>query len=398
MAVELYPHQEKAVKELKNGSILWGGVGTGKTMTALAYYVANEAPRDIYVITTAKKRNDLDWQREATYFGILLGEKSGPNGALHVDSWNNIKKYLDVEGAFFIFDEQHASGSGAWAKTFVKLAKKNRWILLSGTPGDEWLHYAPIFIANGYYRNISDFKDQHCVYSYFGGYPQLKRYIGERKLARLREAVRVEMDFVAHTKRHISYVKTAYDEETYKLIMRTRRDPETDEPYINASGFVQGLRKASSTHPERIAEVERIALEKKRVIIFYAFNYEREILREWSSSLGSGWELGEYNGERHDDIPEGDRWVYLVQYNLSEAWNCTTTDSMIFYSPTGSYRMFEQCMGRIDRMNTPYTDLYYYVLLSDSPVDRRTRKALERREEFNYAPMKKWFKDHMKEV
>lgn len=395
VAVKLYPHQEKAVRELRNGSILWGGVGTGKTMTALAYYAEHEAPRDIYVITTAKKRDDLDWQREASYFGILLGEKSGPNGALNVDSWNNIKKYLDVESAFFIFDEQHASGSGTWAKTFVKLAKKNRWILLSGTPGDEWLHYAPIFIANGHYKNLTQFKDEHCVYSYFGGYPQLKRYIGERKLARLREKVRVEMDFVAHTIRHISYVKTAYDEEVYKLIMKTRRDPETDEPYINASGFVQGLRKASSTHPERIDEVDRIAKEKKRVIIFYAFNYERDILREWSSGLGKGWKVGEYNGERHDEIPEGDHWVYLVQYNLSEAWNCTKTDSMIFYSPTGSYRMFEQCMGRIDRMNTKYTNLYYYVLLSDSPVDRRTRKALERREEFNYAPMKKWFKDHM---
>lgn len=393
MAVTLYPHQKKAVEEMVDGCILWGGVGTGKTMTALAYYVKNEKPRPIYVITTAKKRNDLDWQREASLFGITK-EAQGPYGALVVDSWNNIKKYKDVKDAFFIFDEQHASGSGVWSKTFITLAKKNRWVLLSGTPGDEWLHYAPIFIAHGYYRNMTEFKDAHCVYSYFGGYPQLKRYIGERKLARLREDIRIEMQFHRHTIRKIEFVETAYDVETYNRIMKTRRDPETDEPYLNASAFVQGLRRASSTHPERVKEVDRIARERKRVIIFYDFNYERELLREWYEGLGDGWNVGEYNGERHDGIPEGEQWVYLVQYHLSEAWNCITTDSMIFFSPTGSYRRFEQCLGRIDRMNTRYTNLYYYVLLSASPVDKRTKKALEQSKDFNYAPMKKWFKDH----
>ena len=365
-------------------------------MTALAYYVKHEKPRPIYVITTAKKRNDLDWQKEASYFGIQK-EAIGPYGALTVDSWNNIKKYEGVEDAFFIFDEQHASGSGVWSKVFIKLAKKNRWLLLSGTPGDEWLHYAPVFIAHGYYRNLTEFKEAHCVYSHFGGYPQLKRYIGERKLARLRDSVRVEMEFIRHTRRHISFIETAYDVETYNLIMKTRRDPETGEPYENASSFVQALRRASSTHTERVREVDRLVRERKRAIIFYDFNYEREMLREWYETVGSDWNIGEYNGERHDEIPEGDQWVYLVQYNLSEAWNCTTTDSMIFFSPTGSYRRFEQCIGRIDRMNTPYTDLYYYVLLSASPVDKRTKKALENRKDFNYAPMKKWFKDHMEE-
>ena len=395
MAVTLHPHQTDAVARMHNGCILWGGVGTGKTITSLQYYMEKEAPRDIYVITTAKKRDELDWEKEASLFGISPKVKHPGRGFLHVDSWQNIKKYVDMEDVFFIFDEQHASGGGVWAKSFIKIAKKNNWVLLSATPGDTWLDYIPVFIAHGFFKNVTQFKEEHTVYSHFGGYPQLRKYLNEAKLLRLRDQIRVEMTVERHTVRHIVERGVEYDRDKFKQIIRTRQDPETGEPYINAAALVHGLRKVGNEDESRIDAIDHLfqVEHKPRAIIFYNFDYELEMLREWGASI-EGLQVSEWNGKKHDPVPTTGRWVYLVQYNGAEAWNCISTDTIIFYSLTYSHKLFEQAQGRIDRMNTPYRDLYYYVLMNNSPIDLKIWKTIREKKDFNERTLHKWLQGY----
>ena len=166
MAIELRDYQLDAVHRMKNGCILCGGVGSGKSRTSLAYYFTQEGgciqpyspmkkPRDLYIITTARKRDDLEWDEELVPF--LLSTKPENNSLYKnkviIDSWNNIGKYTDVKGAFFIFDEQRVVGSGAWVKSFLKIARWNKWILLTATPGDTYSDYLPVFLANGFFKN-----------------------------------------------------------------------------------------------------------------------------------------------------------------------------------------------------------------------------------------------------
>lgn len=391
MSIKLHAHQLDAIERMHNGCILWGGVGTGKTVTSLQYYMENEAPKDIYVITTAKKRDSLDWQKEATWFGIDTKERFPGRGTITIDSWHNVKKYVTIKDAFFIFDEQHASGSGAWAGSFIKISRNNSWIILSGTPGDTWLDYVPVFIARGYFKNRTEFKERHTIYSHYGGYPKLERYLRQAHLQKLRDSILVEMPMERHTKRYTVTHHTSYDSKAYKDVTKTRQNPETGEPFLNASAFVQYLRYILNKDESRIEVVDKIVREKKRVIIFYNFNYELEILREWGAKV-DGLQVREWNGQKHDDIPTEGDWVYLVQYNGAEAWNCTTTDTMIFYSLTYSYKMYEQAMGRIDRMNTPYTDLYYHVLMSKGVLDKRIWMALQGKKDFNESSIRTWFK------
>jgi hypothetical protein len=378
VGVTLKPHQEQAIDKLDNGKILCGGVGTGKTITALAYYMSREAPKDIIVITTAKKRDELDWEEEAAKFGI--GRKHSVAGKLTVDSWNNIGKYTHVHGAFFVFDEQRLVGTGAWVKAFLHIAKSNRWIMLSATPGDTWLDFAPVFIANGYFRNITDFKRQHVVYSSYSRYPKVERYLSTGKLVRLRHSLLVQMPYVRHTTRHTHIINVDYDEYTSELAAKRRFNPFTNKPMKDAGELARVLRMISNSSLDRLNTIHRLMAKHPRLIVFYSFDYELEILRTLKSSVA----LAEWNGHKHQTIPETDRWVYLVQYQSgSEGWNCTTTDAMAFYSLTYSYKQWHQAHGRIDRMNTPYNDLHYYVLRSDSAIDHAVWRALKGKKNFN---------------
>lgn len=379
MAVELYPHQEEAIQKLRDGNILCGGVGTGKSLTALGYYIKAHPKKDVYIITTAKKRDSLDWVKEAAKYGIGQRKDATKYGVLTVDSWNNISKYTDVVDAFFIFDEQRLVGSGAWTKSFLSISKRNTWILLSATPGDTWIDYIPVFVANGFYRNRTEFKRQHCVYSYYGRYPKLERYLGVGKLEGLRKRILVDMPYVRHTQRHQHKEFMEFDRSLERKTIKNRWNYFDNEPIVDIAELFYLRRKISNINPSRMKRLCEIIEEKKRVIVFYNFDYELELLRE----LKDITTVAEWNGHKHEEIPNTKSWVYLVQYIAgAEGWNCVSTDTIVFYSLTYSYKNFEQAMGRIDRLNTPFSNLHYHVFLSRSGLDLAIFKALDSKRAF----------------
>ena len=231
----LYNYQMDAVNKMRNGCILNGGVGSGKSRTGLYYYFKEQGgsidpdyvpmkprPKDLYIITTARKRDTLEWEGELAPF--LLSTYPNQNqfygNKVIVDSWNNIGKYSDIKGAFFIFDEQRVVGSGAWVKSFLKITKVNEWILLSATPGDTWMDYIPVFIANGFYKNKTEFCREHVVYSRFSKYPKVDRYLNTGRLIRLRNNILVDMDFTRQTIPHHIDIYSLYDPNKYKEAIR----------------------------------------------------------------------------------------------------------------------------------------------------------------------------------
>ena len=372
---KLLPHQELALKKLHSGAILAGKVGSGKTFTSLAFYKENYIDLPLIVITTAKNRDSHNWEKEAEIIGLKKPT---------VDSWNNIKKYAN-QHAFFIFDEQHASGSGKWAKTFISIAKKNKWIILSATPGDKWIDFATVFIANGLVKNITEFNQTYVNYNRYVDFPQIIGYRNVHDLEAMRHAVVVTMPDKRKTVRRKHIIKTEYDRFLYDRVVKTRFNPFTNMPIKNKSEYTQVLRKIVATSPARILEFYDRMTTMDRVIVFYNYNYELDIILQELDEMGYPGQIAIYNGKRHDPTPiEHDgKWVYIVQYNAAEAWNNVATDTMLFYSPNYSYKVMEQCEGRIDRINTSFTDLHYYTLLSDSPVDKAVQLAIKEKRIFN---------------
>ena len=382
MSVPLYDYQQDAVDRLRNGSILCGGVGSGKSRTSLAYYYKVARTKDLYIITTARKRDTKEWEDEVKPFDLKR--------KVTIDSWNNIGKYKDTVGAFFIFDEQRVVGYGAWVKSFLKITRVNEWILLSATPGDTWQDYIPVFIANGFYRNKTEFAREHIIYSRFSKYPKIDRYVNEGKLLRLRRQILVTMDFKRKTVSHHEDVYVSYDIPLYKDVTRSRWDPYKNEPIPDASGLCYVWRKIVNTSEARQVALLEIFEKHPKLIVFYNFNYELDILKEMFGAY-AGVQVAEWNGHKHESIPIGPSWVYLVQYTAgAEGWNCITTDTIVFYSQNYSYKIRQQAAGRIDRLNTPYTDLYYYHLKSRSGIDLAISKALKEKKKFNESKYVKW--------
>lgn len=395
--INLYDFQLEAVKKMHNGCILCGDVGSGKSRTSLAYYCMQQnrsgntivyekirqTVEDLYIITTARKRDTFEWDSELANFRMSTNPANDAfKHSVVIDSWNNIHKYKDVKGAFFIFDEQRVVGRGEWVKSFLKITKVNHWILLSATPGDKWEDYIPVFVANGFYKNRTQFYDEHVIWDPRVSFPKIRGYFNTNRLIRLRDQVLVQMDDQRTTIPHHEDVFVSYDISAYRELTRTRWNPWLEKPIETASELCYAWRKIVNSDDSRQIAVLEILEDHPKAIIFYNFDYELEILREIGYEEGT--EIAEWNGHKHDALPTGSKWVYLVQYTAGcEGWNCVTTDTIIFFSQNYSYKVQHQAEGRINRLNTPYQDLYYYHLRSRSGIDLAIHRALMDKKTFN---------------
>ena len=392
MPNNLFEHQRLAVEKLKTGSILVGGVGSGKSRTALAYFITKECGgklgdiklkhrKDLYIITTARKRDTLEWERECALF-LITNKPDIGIATVKVDSWNNIGKYTNIENAFFIFDEQRVVGYGAWTKSFLKITKTNNWILLSATPGDTWMDYLPVFIANGFYKNKTEFTRRHVVYSRFCKFPKVDKYVDCGRLIKFRREITVDMFFERHTVAHNKTITVGHNKVLVDQVMKDRWDPFKNEPVTDAGNLCYLLRKIVNSDTRRLDAICELTKEHPKIIIFYNFNYELEMLRD----LGRDLEIrtAEWNGHKHEPIPNTDKWLYFVQYTAgAEGWNCIETNVIVFFSQNYSYKIMTQAAGRIDRLNTPYKDLYYYHLRSNAKIDLAIKRALSNKRDFN---------------
>ena len=397
--MKLRDYQLEAISNMKTGCILNGGVGSGKSLTSLSYYYLQNGgsetfltggkykrmkkPKDLYIITTARKRDTMEWEGELAPFLLSVNsDTSDYKNKVIVDSWNNIKKYKEVKGSFFIFDEQRVVGSGEWVKSFLKIAKSNDWILLSATPGDTWSDYIPVFIANGFYKNKTEFLREHAVFARFSKFPKVEKWIGTGKLNRYRRSILVDMNFKRKTVQHHEDIYVDYDKVTYKDVMKRRWDIWKDEPITNAGGLCYALRRIVNSDQSRALKLLEIFEDHPKMIVFYNFDYELDILK--NLYYGENVTVAEWNGHKHEPTPRKGKWVYLVQYTAgAEGWNCITTDTIVFYSQNYSYKIMHQSAGRIDRMNTPFTDLYYYHLKTKSSIDIAIARALHDKKKFN---------------
>jgi superfamily II DNA or RNA helicase len=190
------------------------------------------------------------------------------------------------------------------------------------------------------------------------------------------------MHYEKKTVSHHEWVNVGYDKEEFNTVLIKRWNPFEKKPIKEVGELCYLMRKVVNSDPRRIHTVMELLDIHPKVIVFYNFDYELYLL------LNLGYELGiptaQWNGHKHEQIPDTEQWMYLVQYTAgAEGWNCIETNVVIFYSQNYSYKIMTQAAGRIDRLNTLFTDLYYYHLLSTSYIDLSIKKAYDNKRDFN---------------
>ena len=190
------------------------------------------------------------------------------------------------------------------------------------------------------------------------------------------------MHFERKTKRHRQFIPSNYDTNLYEKVMRDRWNVFEDKPIENGSEFLQLLRKIVAMDEDRIFNAKFLMDIHDRLIIFYNYNYERDVLIQIAKDLGK--QYWEWNGHAHQEVPNKEKWLYIVQYTAgAEGWNCISTNVILFYSMNYSFKIVEQAEGRIDRLNTSYNDLEYYFLTSESQIEKDIFKAVQTKQKFN---------------
>lgn len=408
---KIKPYQQDAVDRMHNGCLLNTGTGSGKSFMSILYYWTKvcdgvytddefkpmKNPRPLLIITTPKKRDEKEWDKDLAPF--LLSSDDNLNSwsdvaKVTIDSWNNIKKYVNYIGHFVIFDENCLASWGTWTKSFLKIAKKNRWILLTATSGDSWTDWLPVFIANGYFKNKTEFRNNHVEYNPYTRYPSIKAYHNVGKLIKYRNEIVVKVK-VPHDAIQIHKdILCEYDSDAEKMCLRKRWNPFEDRPLRDATEMAVVMRRIAFSDVSRIETVYKLHTEKHpRIIIFYDYNFELDALIEMCEEYGFNY--AQWNGHKHESIPDTNHWLYLVQYTAgNSAWNCTTCSTMIFFNNNYSYKKMTQAAGRIDRMNTPFKELYYYHLTSNSFIDKRIKSSLKQKKDFNeMREFRRYFKE-----
>jgi len=175
----------------------------------------------------------------------------------------------------------------------------------------------------------------------------------------------------------VPFNKMMFDE-----VLKKRWNVFENKPIKNISELCYLLRKVVNSDKGRLPFLKKIMNNHPKVIIFYNFNYELEMLRDLGKELQI--QTAEWNGHKHELVPKTDAWLYLVQYTSgAEGWNCVETNCIIFYSQNYSYKIMVQAAGRINRLNTPFKELYYYHIRTKSSIDMAIAKALKEKRNFN---------------
>jgi hypothetical protein len=190
------------------------------------------------------------------------------------------------------------------------------------------------------------------------------------------------MPYEKETVRHSVNIWVEHDPELMKRVEKDLWHPFENRPIRDVAEKFYVMRAVVNSDLSRLAKLRKLLKEHPRLIVFYNFNYELAVLR----SLKEEMTYAEWNGHKHEDLPSGDKWVYAVQYTAgAEGWNCIETNAILFWSLTYSYKLWEQAHGRIDRLNTPFTDLYYYTFRSRAQIDWAIWRSLKSKKSFQNA-------------
>lgn len=393
----LYKLQEKILNKSKENYLFHLGTGTGKTIIALHHYIKYSYPLDLIIIAPAVKVKEGGWDREIKFVFNELGLEMPK---YEVVSYSKLKKYVAKKG-HYIFDECHyiKNSTSLRGKISKELVKKYAtcFSLLSATPASKWEEWCNYFILWGICKNKTEFYKRYVVmgrqrygsieFNTVVGYQNtelLKEHIKRRTSKKYTVNDMVEMPDLIE-----QYIEFKCSSE-YKKI-KNDRIMESNGSIIKLdtiSKLYSTLRQQANI-TDKLEYLEYIinSNEEDNVLIFYNFNYEKDMIINYLKSKKIKVDYIINGVTKNYPIKENfeliNNTVTLVQIQAGGTGiELTYINKVVYFSPTYSYQDYIQSIGRAYRNGQENKVLVYKFKVLNS-IETDIWECLERKEDFN---------------
>lgn len=418
--MNLYQFQKDYLRNLPGKFIFAADTGTGKSYMALEHFrhiVHTRVP--LLILGPAAKMRTGDWQRaveevwpdpderpDVSYYSYEKFTRN-PTTKEYAKNGNRgvWREWAALPMASFavICDEAHrmANPTSGTGKAMFEVSKRAGFFIgLTATPlPNGWISAANYFKVFGFTRNITEFKKRYCEIQTFKGFPEITGYYHEEELKSqwnlisrpLRKEDAIDLPAIVSVPVRVP-TPPAYTEVTKSHMFG-------DKVLDNPSAYLHALRQSTleSKLPWLDQFVEGVS---SNIVIFYNYVSEREAVLAMLKKNHKERQVFRVDGEVHGLPQRGDwdtlkRTITLAQYQSgSTGVEMTYADTIVFLSPTYSYTLYHQSVGRIERIGQE-AKMTLYKVCAPATVERDIWLAIKRKTNFSE---EMWIKENLPKI
>lgn len=440
--MKLYDHQIKALENTKdqNRVAYYHDMGLGKTFTGAEKMIQLSAPVNLIVCQKSKVQDWIDhfdkyyatdersaFQKDLIFdltnkkaFQVFISEAQQATednwiqdeltgeyyrqenlypfnvvGVINYDLIWRRKELLQLQNFTLMLDESSLIQNPTSERTkFIMKMKPENVILLSGTPvGGKYENLLTQIHLLGWKISKEVFWNQYVEWEWqeLDGFWQ-KKILGYKNVDRLKNKLRIHgCDFLKTEevldlpKQNDIQIKINSTAE-YKKFHKNSYACIEGEELIGDTTLTKMLRErqlCSWYNKEKLqAFQDLLESTEDRVIIFYNFEHENEVLKEIAENLQRS--VSVVNGQIKDleAYEEKSDSVTLIQYQAGAmGLNLQKANKIIYFTPPLGSELFEQSKKRIHRIGQDRPCFYYYLICKNS-IEEKIYQVLEMRKDY----------------
>lgn len=402
--MNLYAHQKKIVDLLPHKHLLAHGLGTGKTITALA--LARRVNLGTLII--CPKMLKPKWEREANSWLVNTEYGLMTRGDYVVLSKEEFKKHFKTLPRFqaIIVDEAHNTFGSLKSQghkalyAYIKVHNPTYVWLLTGTPYTSTpMSVFALGRLLGAPWKWMDFRDQYFRERYIGRRvifeprPGIEAAIAER-VKEIGSVVRLDecIDVPPQTFEEEEFAWTSDQLKALKELKERESNPLTR--FTKAHQIAQGILIGDEYRPDQFFKclkndrVVELAEQNEKLIVFSRYNLHLEHLSDMLNEKGIlNVVINGATKNREALINTSNaakRVILLVQADCSEGWEAPSFGVVVHACLGYSYVKYNQSLGRVLRINAPKPN-YYLTLTTKDSADMLVSEAMRKKESFHDA-------------
>ena len=404
MKIKLYPHQVRALEKTKNFNHVayYLDMGLGKTFVGSEKLKMLNTNHNLIVCQKSKLQ---DWyEHMKTYYpeyNTFIYSKTReipPKSVIIINYdlvWRRPELLTTLKNFTLMLDESSLiQNEKSNRSKFILKMKPTNVILLSGTPtGGKYEQLWSQLKLLGWNISKRLYWDEFIKFVKIdvGGFP-IKKVTGYKNVDRLKDKLRthgaifMKSDEVFQLPKQIENIIKVDNTKEYKKFNKDRLIKIDDTELVGDTSLTKMLylRQLSSQYNSNKTAALKDLLESTndRVIVFYNFDKELEIIQEICNKLEKPISMINGHEKNLKNFTECNDCVLLGQYQAAAmGLNLQLSNKIIYFSLPLQSELFMQSKKRIHRIGQEKTCFYWYLITKNS-IEEQIFETLKQRRDY----------------